>query len=57
MSGAGATHLRVSSPLLGFTLFGIYLGVIVWAALWLRLPALRALIPLRRTDSPNGAIS
>jgi hypothetical protein len=29
-------------------LFGVYLGVIMWGSLWLRDPALRALIPLRR---------
>ena len=34
--GAIATHLRIGSPLLSHTLFGIYLGVIVWGGLWLR---------------------
>ena len=48
LGGAVASHLRVGSPLLGFTLFGVYLGIVVWAALWCRLPALRALIPLRQ---------
>ena len=38
----------VGSPLLSHTLFGVYLGVILWAALWCRLPALRALIPFRK---------
>ena len=48
MGGAMATHLRVGSPLFSHTLFGVYLGVIMWAGLWLRDPLVRALIPLRR---------
>ena len=46
--GAIASHLRIGSPLVGFTLFGVYLGLMSWGGLWLRNPALRALIPLRR---------
>jgi len=48
LGGAVASHLRVGSPLLGFTLFGVYIGVVVWAGLWLREPRLRQLMPLRR---------
>ena len=48
LGGAIATHARVASPLLSHTLFGAYLGVLLWAALWFRLPALRALLPLRK---------
>ena len=47
LGGAVATHARVGSPLLSHTLFGVYLGLILWAALWCRLPALRALLPSR----------
>jgi hypothetical protein len=47
LGGAVATHVRVGSPLFSHILFGVYLGVIVWAGLWLRDPRLRALIPLR----------
>ena len=47
LGGAVASHLRVGSPILGDTLFGVYLGVAVWVALWLRDARLRALIPLR----------
>ncbi len=47
LGGAVATHLRIGSPLVSHTLFGVYLGMAVWAALWCRLPTLRALIPLR----------
>lgn len=47
LGGAVASHLRVGSPLLGYTLLGVYLGVAAWAALWLRDTRLRALMPLR----------
>lgn len=47
LGGAVATHVRVGSPLFSHVLFGVYLGVIVWAGLWLRDPRLRALVPLR----------
>jgi len=45
MGGAIATHVRVSDPLFTHTLFGVYLGVALWAGLWLRDPRLRALMP------------
>lgn len=47
LGGAIATHVRVGSPLFSHTLFGVYLGVLLWLGLWLRMPALRALIPFR----------
>lgn len=47
LGGAIATHARVGSPLPSHTLFGVYIGIATWAALWLRLPELRALIPVR----------
>lgn len=43
LGGAVATHLRVGSPLLSATLFGVYLGIIIWGGLWLRNPRVRAL--------------
>ena len=46
LGGAVASHLRVGSPLFGFTLFGVYLGVILWSGLWLRDPRVRAVLPL-----------
>jgi hypothetical protein len=46
--GAIYVHVRADSPLFSHTLFGVYLGIIMWGALWLRDPAVRALIPLRR---------
>src|SRR5687767_9403955 len=36
LGGAVATHLRVESPLFSHTLFGIYLGAMIWGGLWLR---------------------
>lgn len=44
LGGAIATHLRVGSPLLSHTLFGVYLGLLVWAGLWLRDQRVRALV-------------
>jgi hypothetical protein len=47
LGGAVASQLRADSPLWSHTLFGVYLGVIMWCGLWLRQPALRALMPFR----------
>ncbi len=46
--GAVAAHLRQGDPLFSHVLFGVYLGVMMWGALWLRDERVRALIPLRR---------
>ena len=48
LGGAMASHLRIGSPLFSHTLFGFYLGLMVWGGLWLRDRRLRKLIPLRR---------
>ena len=48
LGGAVATHMRVGSPLFSHTLFGVYMGVMVWAGLWLRDPRVRALLPMVR---------
>lgn len=45
LGGAIATHLRVGSPLFSHTLFGVYLGLLVWGGLWLRDARVRALFP------------
>lgn len=45
LGGAIATHARIGSPLFTHTLFGVYLALFVWGGLWLRSPALRALMP------------
>jgi hypothetical protein len=44
LGGAVATHVRVGSPLFTHTLFGVYLGVMMWAGLVLRDPRLRELL-------------
>jgi len=43
--GAIATHLRIGSPLVSHTLFGIYFGITVWGGLWLRDGRVRRAIP------------
>ena len=48
LGGAVATHMRVGSPLFSHTLFGVYLGIILWGGLWLRDPRVRALLPMAR---------
>ena len=48
LGGAMASHLRIDSPLLTHTLFGFYLGLMVWGGLWLRDCDLRTLLPFRR---------
>jgi hypothetical protein len=53
LGGAIATHARVGSPLFSHTLFGVYLGVLLWAGLYLRDPRLRALLALDRSDHPD----
>ena len=47
LGGAIATHMHVGSPLFSHTLFGIYLGLVMWGGLWLRDASLRALFPIR----------
>jgi hypothetical protein len=47
LGGAIATHMRIGSPPLTHTLFGVYLALMVWGGLWLRSPALRAILPIR----------
>jgi hypothetical protein len=48
LGGAMASHLRIGSPLFTHTLFGFYLGLMVWGGLWLRDRRLRALLPFQR---------
>ncbi len=44
LGGTIASHLRAGSPLASHTLFGLYLGVAIWLALYLRDPAMRAFV-------------
>src|ERR1700694_1196509 len=48
LGGAMASHLRIGSPLFTHTLFGLYLGLMVWGGLWLRDRILRTLLPFHR---------
>ena len=48
LGGAMASHVRIGSPLFSHTLFGLYLGLMVWGGLWFRDGSLRDLIPWRR---------
>ena len=48
LGGAVASNLRAGEPLLGFVLFPVYVGILVWGGLFLRDSQLRALIPVRR---------
>ncbi len=48
LGGAIATHLRIGSPLFSHTLFGVYIGLLVWGGLWLRNASLQSLFPLSR---------
>ena len=43
LGGAVATHVRVGDPFIA----PLAVGVVVWLALWLREPRLKALLPLR----------
>ena len=47
LGGAIASHVRIGSPLFTHTLFGLYLGLMVWGGLWLRDKNLQPLIPFR----------
>ena len=48
LGGAIATHVRVGSPLLGYTFFPIYVAAMVWGGIYLCDTRLRELLPLRR---------
>lgn len=48
LGGAVASQMRAGHELFGFVLFPVYVGVLMWGALFLRDSRLRALIPLRQ---------
>jgi hypothetical protein len=45
MGGAIASHLRLGDPLFSHTLFGVYLGLLIWGGLWLRDERVRRMMP------------
>jgi DoxX-like family len=48
LGGAVLTHLRVGDPLASHILFPVYLGVLLWLALYLREVRLHSLVPFRK---------
>ncbi len=46
LGGAMASHIRLEHPLFTHTLFGLWLGLIVWGGLWLRDERMRRVMPL-----------
>lgn len=46
LGGTVATHVRIGNPLFTHTLFGVYIGVLLWLGLYLRDGRLRKLIPI-----------
>jgi hypothetical protein len=48
LGGAVATHVRLGHPLFSHVLFGVYVGILMWGGLALRLPTLLRIFPLLR---------
>src|SRR3954470_5256871 len=48
LGGAVATHARIGNPLFSHMLFPVYIGLLLWGALFVRDERVRALIPVRR---------
>ncbi len=48
LGGAVATHVRVLNPWTSHILFPVYIGILLWGALYLRFPKIRALIPWKK---------
>lgn len=46
MGGAMASHVRLDHPLFTHSLFGLWLGLLIWGGLWLRDERVRRLLPL-----------
>jgi uncharacterized membrane protein YphA (DoxX/SURF4 family) len=50
LGGAITTQIRAGSPLASHTLFGVYLGVMMWGGLILRDARIRRIFPLVRGE-------
>jgi hypothetical protein len=48
LGGAIYVHVRAGSPLFTHTLFGVYLGLMIWGGLYLRDERVRTLLPFAR---------
>lgn len=53
LGGAIATQMRVGAPLFSHTLFGLYLGIMMWGGLWLRSAVLRSVLPWTPAKTSN----
>lgn len=51
LGGAVAAHMINQSPMFGYTLFPVYMGIVAWAGTWLRSPAVRSLMPFSRRSA------
>jgi hypothetical protein len=49
LGGAIATHYRIGSPLFTHVLFGVYVAVVMWSGLALRVPTLSSVLSGQRT--------
>lgn len=50
LGGTVATHVRLGNPLFTHTLFGVYLGIMLWLGLYLRDSRLCQMVPLRSSN-------
>ena len=48
LGGAVSAHVRIMNPWPSHILFPVYFGVFIWLGLYLRMPALRAFVPVRK---------
>lgn len=46
LGGAMASNMRAEMPWFSHTLFSLYLGIVMWAGLWLRDERIRKIFPL-----------
>jgi hypothetical protein len=54
LGGAVASKVRIVDPLFSSVLFGVYMGIIAWAGLWLRNASLRRIFPFSAASSPSS---
>ena len=48
LGGAVVTNMRIESPLFSHTLFPVYMGILIWGGIYLRVNTLHRLIPFTR---------
>jgi DoxX-like family len=48
LGGAVSAHVRIMNPWPSHILFPVYFGAFIWLGLYLRIPALRNFIPLKK---------